>query len=184
MHETLPIRSARVDDLPLWLAHGARMGLQPLLDTPFPTPGHGQGRSLGGGTVIGLPHLRSPADHRLHHGEPGAETRLHTRRGCPGPPLHPLDGRDDRLARVVQALRDAVRWSPCERALTPQWGRVSPLRPARVRLERTTARGSWAVRPEGLCQVGQSPAQRPGGPQVTPRGATVTPLGWPRATGV
>src|SRR5215813_12963160 len=89
MHETLPIRSARVDDLPLWLAHGARMGLQPLLDTPFPTPGHGQGRSLGGGTVIGLPHLRSPADHRLHHGEPGAETRLHTRRGCPGPPSIP-----------------------------------------------------------------------------------------------
>ena len=103
MNETLTILSERVDDIPLLLAHVARMGVQPLLDTHFPTHGNWQGLSLGWVTVIWLTHILSQADHRLNHVEPWAEKRLHTLRGCTSQPLHPLDVSDDRLARVLQA---------------------------------------------------------------------------------
>ena len=88
MNETLTIFSERVDDMPLLLTQMARMGVQPLLDTPFPTHGNWQGLSLGWVTVIWLTHILSQADHRLNHVEPWAEKRLHTLRGCtrPTPP--------------------------------------------------------------------------------------------------
>ena len=113
----MTILSERVDDMPLWLAQMAQMGVQPLLDTPFPTHGTWQGRSLGWVTVIWLPHILSQADHRLHHVEPWAEQRLHPLRGCPRHPLHPLDGSDDRLALVLQALSDDGRGGTLARAL-------------------------------------------------------------------
>ena len=53
MNETLTIFSERVDDITLLLAHVARMGVQPLLDTHFPTHGNWQGLSLGWVTVPG-----------------------------------------------------------------------------------------------------------------------------------
>jgi hypothetical protein len=73
MNETLTIFSERVDDIPLLLAHVAQMGVQPLLDTHFPTHGHWQGLSLGWVTVLWLAHILSQADHRLSHVEPWAE---------------------------------------------------------------------------------------------------------------
>jgi transposase len=167
MNETLTILSERVDDIPLLLAQVARMGVQPLLDTHFPTHGNWQGLSLGWVTVIWLTHILSQADHRLNHVEPWAEKRLHTLRGCIDQPLHPLDVSDDRLARVLQALSDDARWSTFENALTQQLVRVYALRPERVRLDSTTASGSWAVTPEGLCQFGPSKDHRPDLPQVT-----------------
>src|SRR5215475_4578023 len=120
MNETLTICRERVDDLPLWLAQVARMGVQPLLDMHFPTPGNWQGLRLGWGTVIWLAHILSQADHRLRHGEPWGEKRLPTLRGGTGPLLHPLDVSADRLARVLQALSDEARWRPFESALTQQ----------------------------------------------------------------
>ena len=166
MNETLTIFSERVDDIPLLLAQMARMGVQPLLDTHFPTHGNWQGLSLGWVTVIWLTHILSQADHRLNHVEPWAEKRLHTLRGCTSQPLHPLDVSDDRLALVLQALSDDTRWSTFESALTQQLVRVYALRPERVRLDSTTASGSWAVTPEGLFQFGHSKDHRPDLPQV------------------
>jgi transposase len=184
MNETLIILSERVDAMPLWLAQMARMGVQPLLDTPFPTHGHGQGLRLGWVTVIGLPHILSQADHRLSHVEPWAEKRLHTLRGCTGQLLHPLDVSNDRCARVLQAWSADTRWSPFESALTQQLVRVYALRPERVRLDSPTARGSWAVPPEGLCQFGHSKDHRPDLPQVKVMLSPLEPLGLPRATAV
>ena len=57
MTETLTILSERVDDIPLLLAQVARMGVQPLLDAPFPTHSNWQGLSLGWVTVIWLTHI-------------------------------------------------------------------------------------------------------------------------------
>jgi transposase len=184
MNETLTILSERVDDIPLLLAQVARMGVQPLLDMHFPTHGNWQGLSLGWVTVIWLPPILSQADHRLNHVESWAEKRLHTLRGGTGQPLPPLDVSADRLARVLQALSDDVRWSPFERALTQQLVRVSALRPERVRLDRTTASGSWAVTPAGLFQCGHSTAHRPDLPQVKVLVSTLAPLGLPLATAV
>ena len=184
MNETLTILSERVDDIPLLLAHIARMGVQPLLDTHFPTHGNWQGLSLGWVTAIWLTHILSQADHRLNHVEPWAEKRLYTLRGCTGQPLHPLDVSDDRLALVLQALSDNVRWSTFESALTQQLVRVYALRPERVRLDSTTASGSWAVTPEGLFQFGHSKDHRPDLPQVKVMLSTLDPLGLPLATAV
>ena len=116
-------------------------------------------------TVIWLTHILSQADQRLNHVEPWAEKRLHTLRGAQ-PTLHPLDVSDDRLALVLQALSDDTRWSTFESALTQQLVRVYALRPERVRLDSTTAGGSWAVTPEGLFQFGHSKDHRPDLPQV------------------
>jgi transposase len=184
MNETLTILSERVDDIPLLLAHMARMGVQPLLDTHFPTHGNWQGLSLGWVTVIWLTHILSQADHRLNHVEPWAEKRLHTLRGCTSHPLHPLDVSDDRLALVLQALSDDGRWGTFESALTQQLVRVYALRPERVRLDSTTASGSWAVTPEGLFQFGHSKDHRPDLPQVKVMMSTLDPLGLPLVTAV
>ena len=182
MNETLTIFSERVDDIPLLLAQVARMGVQPLLDMHFPTHGHWQGLSLGWVPVIWLAPILSQADHRLSHVEPWVEKRLHTLRGCTGQLLHPLDVSDDRLARVLQALSDDARWSPFESALTQQLVRVYALRPERVRLDSTTASGSWAVTPEGLFQFGHSKDHRPDLPQGKVMMSTLDPLGLPLAT--
>jgi len=184
MNETLTIFSERVDDIPLLLAHVARMGVQPLLDTHFPTHGNWQGLSLGWVTVLWLAHILSQADHRLSHVEPWAEKRLHTLRGCTGQRLHPLDVSDDRLARVLQAWSDDARWSTFENALTQQLVRVYALRPERVRLDSTTASGTWAVTPEGVFQFGHSKDHRPDLPQVKVMMSTLDPLGLPLATAV
>jgi transposase len=184
MNETLTIFSERVDDIPLLLTQMARMGVQPLLDTHFPTHGNWQGLSLGWVTVIWLTHILSQADHRLNHVEPWAEKRLHTLRGCTSQPLHPLDVSDDRLALVLQALSDDTRWSTFESALTQQLVRVYALRPERVRLDSTTASGSWAVTPEGLFQFGHSKDHRPDLPQVKVMMSSLDPLGLPLATAV
>ena len=124
MNEALTIFSERVDDIPLVLAQVAQMGVQPLLDTHFPTHGNWQGLSLGWVTAIWLAHILSQADHRLNHVEPWAEKRLHTLRSCTGQPLHPLDVSDDRLALGLHALSDDGRWSTFESALTQQLLRV------------------------------------------------------------
>ena len=184
MNETLTIFSERVDDIPLLLAHVARMGVQPLLDTHFPTHGNWQGLSLGWVTVLWLAHILSQADHRLSHVEPWAEKRLHTLRGCTGQRLHPLDVSDDRLARVLQAWSDDARWSTFENALTQQLVRVYALRPERVRLDSTTASGTWAVTPEGVFQCGHRKDHRPDLPQVKVMMSTLDPLGLPLATAV
>ena len=184
MNETLTSLSERVDDMPLLLAQVARRGVQPLLDTHCPTHGNWQGLSLGWVTAIWVTHIVSQADHRLNHVEPWAEKRLHTLRGCTGQPLHPLDVSDDRLALGLQALSDDAHWSTFESALTQQLVRVYALRPERVRLDRTTASGSGAVTPEGLCQVGHSKAHRPDVPQVKVMLSTLDPLGLPLATTV
>jgi transposase len=184
MNETLTILSERVDDIPLLLAQVAQMGVQPLLDTHFPPHGNWQGLSLGWVTVIWLAHILSQADHRLNHVEPWAGKRLHTLRGCPGQPLHPLDVSDDRLAIVLHALSDDARWSTFESALTQRLVRVYTLRPERVRLDSTTASGSWAVTPEGLFQCGHSKDHRPDVPQGKVMLATLDPLGLPLATAV
>ena len=184
MNEILTILSERVDDIPLLLAQVARMGVQPLLDAHFPTHGNWHGLSLGWVTVIWLTHILSQADHRLNHVEPWVEKRLHTLRGCTGQPLHPLDVSDDRLALVLQALSDDARWSTFESALTQQLVRVYTLRPERVRLDSTTASGSWAVTPEGLFQFGHSKDHRPDLPQVKVMLSTLDPLGLPLATAV
>jgi transposase len=184
MAETLTIRSERVDDIPLLLAQLDRLGVQPLLDAHFPTHGNWVGLSLGWVTVLWLTHILSEADHRLNHVQPWAQQRLQTLRGATGEQVHPLDLSDDRLAAVLEALRDDTCWQAFEGAFTQQLLRVYDLEPERVRLDSTTASGSWRVTEDGLCQFGHSKDHRPDLPQVQVMRSVLEPLGLPVATDV
>ena len=63
MTENLTIRSERVDDIPLLLAHMRRMDLPMLLDSYFPSHGNRQGLDFGWTATIWLAHILSQADH-------------------------------------------------------------------------------------------------------------------------
>src|SRR6185312_3967072 len=161
MAETLTIVSERVDDMPVLLAQLDRLEVQPLLDAHFPTHGNGVGLSLGWVSVLWLTHILSEGDHRLNHVAPWAKQRLQTLRECTGQPVHPLDVGDDRLAIVLEALSDEMRWNAFEGALNQHTLRVYDLQPACVRLDSTTANGHWTVTADGLLQCGHSQDHRP-----------------------
>ena len=184
MAETLTMVSERVDDMPVLVAHLDRMGVQALLDAHFPTHGNWGGLSLGWVSGLWLTHRLSEGDHRLSHVAPWAQQRLQTLRTCTGPPVHPLDVSDDRLAIVLEALSDDRRWRACEGALNQHALRVYDLQPACVRLDSTSARGYWSVTEDGLLPFGQSKDHRPDRPQVKSMGSALEPLGMPVATAV
>jgi len=184
MTENLTVRSERVDDIPLLLAHMRRMDLPMLLDCYFLTHGNRQGLDFGWTTTIWLAHILSQADHRMNQVQPWAERQLETLRGCSGQAVQVLDLTDDRLAAVLRTLSDDTCWANFERRLTGTLLRVYDLRPARVRLDSTTASGYWEVSDDGLFQFGHSKDHRPDLPQVKVMLATLDPLGLPIATDV
>lgn len=135
-------------------------------------------------TAVWLTPILSEANHRLTHGEPWADQRLHILRGATGQPVHPLDLSDDRLAAVLEALSQDEPWQAFEGAFTQRWLRGYDLQPERVRLDSTTASGSWRVTEDGLFQFGPSKDHRPDLPQVKVLLAVLAPLGMPVATDI
>jgi transposase len=184
MSETLTIISERVDDIPLLLAQLGRIGLQALLEEHFATHGNGVGLSLGWVSVLWLTPILSEADHRLNHVKPWAVQRLHTLREGTGPPVHPWDVSDDRLATVLEALSDDTRWNVFEGVLNQHVLRVYDWQPACVRLDSTTASGHGRVTEDGLFPFGPSKDHRPDLPQVKVMLSALDPLGMPVATDV
>lgn len=184
MEETLIVTSERVDDIPVLVAHMARMGLQRLVDEQFRVHGNWQGLSLGWVTVLWLSHILSEADHRLNHVQLWAEKRLETLCGCSGQTVRALDLSDDRLARVLSALGHDTCWAAFESALNGHLLRVYDLNPQRVRVDSTTVSGRWEVTPDGLFQFGRSKDHRPDLPQVKVMLSSLDPLGMPVATQV
>jgi hypothetical protein len=91
MAETLTRISKRVDDMPWLWAQLDHLGVQPLLDEPFPTQGTWVDLSRGWVTGRWLLPLLSEAEHRLNHVAPWAEPRPHTLRGSTGHRGHRLD---------------------------------------------------------------------------------------------
>src|SRR6266571_6033441 len=184
MNETLTIRTERVDDIPLLLAHMERMGIARLLDAHFPTNGNREGLSLGKVTTIWLTHVLSQADHRMNRVQPWVERRLETLRGCSAESLEVRDLADDRLADVLGHLSDDEHWRAFEQELMGQLVRVYDLRAECVRLDSTTASSYGAVSEDGLLQLGYSKDHRPDLPQLKIMLATLDPLGMPIATEV
>jgi hypothetical protein len=184
MTEALHMTTERVDDSPLGLAQLARRGVQPLLDVYCPTHRHWVGRSLGGVTVSWWTPLLSEANHRLNPGEPWAAQRLQTLRRCTGPPVHPLDLSDDRLAGVLAVLSHDAPWPAFAGACTQHLRRVEDLQPECGRLDSTTASGSWRGTEAGRLPFGHRQDPRPDRPPVTVRLAVLEPLGWPVATAI
>jgi len=134
MDKEVDIKNERVDDIPLLLAQMERMGIQPLLDSCFPTHGNWKGLSLGWVSTIWLAHILSLGDHRLNHVQGWAEKRLETLKGCTDQAVRALDFADDRLESVLDALSDDLRWQEFEAALNQRLIRVYDLNPRLVRM--------------------------------------------------
>src|SRR5439155_7059134 len=123
-------------------------------DAHFPTHGRWAGLSLGHTAVVWLVHVLSPADHRLNQVQPWVERRRDPLGACLDQLVRALDVTDDRLAAILEALRDDGRWAAFEGALMGRLLRVYDLGTERVRLDTTTASGYWQVTPAGLFQCG------------------------------
>ena len=179
MDENLRVVSERVDDIPLLLAELERMGVSDSLDTYFPTHGNWKGLSLGSVTSIWLSHILSEGDHRLNHVEEWAVHRLESLRCCTGELVGRLDFTDDRLALILRELSKDASWDNFECALNGTLLRVYALTPEVVRLDSTSASGSWEVTEGGLFQFGYSKDHRPDLPQVKVMLSSLDPLGMP-----
>ena len=184
MAEELTVTTECVDDIPLLITWMERMGVITLTNEHFPAHGNWQGLDLGRVLVGWLAHLLSEADHRLNQVEEWAAGRIETLSGCLGGAVRALDCSDDRLASVLDALREDEAWAACAASLNRRTLRVSDWRPERIRLDRTTASGYWQVSEDGRFQLGHRKDHRPELPPVKGMVAARDPLGMPVATQV
>jgi transposase len=184
MTDKLNITSERVDDIPLLLAQIEGMGIPELLDTHFVTHGNWIGTGLGWTAGVWMAHILSRGDHRLSWVEKWVGGRVATLERSTGQVVLATEWSDDRLGRILDLLSEDEAWQGFERALNRRTIRVYDLRPARVRVDSTTASGYWTVTEDGLFQFGHSKDHRPDLPQVKVNLSVLDPMGMPVATQV
>lgn len=184
MSEDLNLTNERLDDVPVLLAQLDKLQIAALLDKCFPTHGNWQGLSLGKVTSVWLSFIVSQANHRLSHVQAWAAEHLTTLKLCLDQEVRALDFSDDRLALVLDYLSDDEAWDEFECSLTKRTLRVYDLKPQRVRIDSSTAKGYVEVTEGGLFQFGHSKDHRPELPQVKINLSALDPLGLPLSTTV
>jgi transposase len=184
MADNLNVTTEQVDDIPVLLAQGKKIGIAELLDQQFLPHGNWQGTSFGWTTMVWLGHILSAGDHRLNQVEAWVEKRPHILEMGIGQNVRASEWSDDRLGIVLDELADAEKWKAFETELNRRTLRVYDLRPKRVRVDSTTASGYWTVTENGLFQHGHSKDHRPDLPQLKVMMSVLDPMGMPVATQV
>ena len=184
MADNLNVTTERVDDIPVLLVQGKKIGVSELVDQHFMPHGNWQGTSMGWTTLIWLTHILSEGDHRLNQVAQWAENRLHTLEISTDQRIRTQEWSDDRLGIVLDTLADTEKWQAFEADLNRRTFRVYNLKPQRVRLDSTTASGYWTVTSDGLFQYGHSKDHRPDLPQLKVMISALDPFGTPVATQV
>jgi len=184
MADNFSVTTEQVDDIPILLAQGKKIGIPEILDRHFVPHGNWQGTSLGWTTLVWLGYILSEGDHRLNHVEQWVEKRLHTLGISLGQQVRGLEWSDDRLGIVLDELADDENWRKFESALNRHSIRVYDMKPRRVRVDSTTVSGYWTVTEDGLFQFGHSKDHRPDLPQLKVMLSALDPLGMPVATQV
>ena len=185
LKQPVTVTVERVDDIPLLITLLQRFHLAELLDNFYPTHGNwGAQISFGQLATVWLTFILSQSDHCLNHLEPWIAQHQETLSLCLGTTVRPLDGNDDRLALMLEALAQEEVWQAVEVALGATLLRVYQLTPERVRLDATTVESYAPATPQGLLQHGHSKAQRPDLAQLKVTLATLDPLGLPLVTEV
>jgi len=184
MADNLKVTTEQVDDIPVLLAQGKKIGVPELLDQHFLSHGNWRGTSFGWTSLVWLAHILSEGDHRLNQVEQWVEKRVHTLGISIGQPVRGLEWSDDRLGIVLDELADEERWKAFETDLNRRTIRVYDLKPRRVRVDSTTTSGYWTVTEDGLFQFGHSKDHRPDLPQLKVMMSALDPLGMPVATQV
>lgn len=184
MADNFNVTTEQVDDMPVLLAQGKKIGVPELLDRHFVPHGNWQGTSLGWTSLVWLGHVLSKGDHRLNQVETWAQKRVHTLGISTGQVVRALEWSDDRLGIVLDTLADAKKWQAFETDLNRRTFRVYDLKPRRVRVDSTTTSGYWTVTEDGLFQFGHSKDHRPDLPQLKVMLSALDPFGMPVATQV
>jgi len=184
MTDEFNVTTEQVDDIPVLLAQGKKIGVPEILDRHFVPHGNWQGTSLGWTAMVWLGHILSEGDHRLNQVEQWVEKRLHTLEISTGQRVRGQEWSDDRLGIVLDELADDENWREFETDLNRHTFRVYNLKPHRVRVDSTTVSGHWTVTEEGLFQFGHSKDHRPDLPQLKVMLSALDPLGMPVATQV
>lgn len=184
MADKLNVTTEQVDDIPVLLAQGKKIGVPELLDQHFWPHGNWRGTSIGWTSLVWLAHILSEGDHRLNQVEQWVEKRPHMLEISIGQPVRGLEWSDDRLGIVLDELADAERWKAFETDLNRRTFRVYDMKPRRVRVDSTTTSGYWTVTEDGLFQFGHSKDHRPDLPQLKVMLSALDPLGMPVATQV
>jgi transposase len=184
MADNLNVTTERVDDIPVLLTQGKKIEIPALLDQYFVPHGNWQGTSLGWTILVWLTHILSEGDHRLNQVAQWAENRLRALEISLGQRVRAQEWSDDRLEIVLDSLANTEKWQAFETELNRRTVRVYNLKPQRVRVDSTTARGYWTVTSDGLFQYGHSKDHRPDLPQLKVMISALDPLGMPVATQV
>lgn len=111
MANNLNVTTEQVEDIPVLMAEGKKIGIQELLDRHFSQHGNWQGTSLGWMGLMWLIHILSEGDHRLNQVEAWVEKRLYTLEASTGKPVRGGEWSDDRLGIVLDELVDDEKWS-------------------------------------------------------------------------
>jgi hypothetical protein len=135
MTDNLNVTTEQVDDIPVLMAQGKKIGIAELLDRYFAPHGNWQGTSLGWTGLVWLSHILSEGDHRLNQVEEWAKKRLRILEAITGQSVRGGEWSDDRLGIVLDELADDEKWSAFESNLNRQTFRVYDLKPRRVRLD-------------------------------------------------
>lgn len=184
MTENINIMTEQVDDLPVLLAQGNKMGIPEIIDNHFKPHGNWQGTSVGWTVLVWLAHIISEGDHRLNQVEEWVEKREHTLEISTGQQGRGTEWSDDRLGIILDRLADGEKWKSFERDINRRTIRVYNLKPSRVRVDSTTVSGYWTVTEGGLFQYGHSKDHRPDLPQLKVMVSALDPMGMPVATQV
>jgi transposase len=182
MADTINVTIEQVDDIPVLLAQGQKIGIPELLDQQFLQHGNWQGTSFDWTTMVWLGHILSEGDHRLNQVEPWVEKRPHLLEISTGQDVRAQEWSDDQLGIVLDELADDENWKAFETELNRRTIRVYNLKPKRVRVDSTTTSGYWTVTDDGLFQHGHSKDHRPDLPQLKVMMSALDPMGMPVAT--
>lgn len=172
----------RVDDVPVLLSQMNKIDLSGLINRCFNSHGNWQGISLGEVMVGWLAYILSQGDHRLNQVEQWAKETLETLRQGLNQKVRSLDFSDDRLASGLDYFSQDENWEQFEEELNGTTIRVYDLKPARIRIDSTTASSYREPQPGSLFQFGHSKDHRPDLPQVKINQAVLDPLGIPVST--
>ena len=189
METSLTVKTERLDDVPLLLAHLERMGVSALLDKHFPSHSNWEGLSVGTIVCVWLSHILSESDHCLDHVRPWVSEKLESLQCLVSPRLKELDFTDDRLGSILTRLSAEASWSAFEAELSAHLLQVYDLKSVCVRHDSTTSSSFRSIdspsdQGENLFQYAHSKDHRPDLPQLKVMLASLDPLGMPLGTEV
>ena len=101
MAGNLQVTTEQLDDIPVLLAQGKKIGIPELLDQQFLSHGNWQETSFGWTTMVWLDHILSEGDHRVNQVEPWVEKRPHLFEVSTGQNVRASEWSDNRLRLAI-----------------------------------------------------------------------------------